>query len=140
VFATTLMETEPSSRYFRHLVCLALFQDTEDALGDLFDKSSTVARKFIASSEKLARSVPRQPNSMSAYVRQSLQTEHFQVLNVVFASVFYDPLRELRLNALNLLPVFASMPQARNSNHAVSKACAKSFSALGPKARLRSFL
>ena len=105
MFATTLMEIEPSSRYFRHLVCLALFQDTEDALGDLFDKSSTVARKFIASSEKLARSVPRQPNSMSAYVRQSLQTEHFQVLNVVFAfrSVFYDPLRELRLNALNLL-------------------------------------
>ena len=42
---------------------------------------------------------------MSAYVRQSLQTEHFQVLNVVFAfrSVFYDPLRELRLNAPNLL-------------------------------------
>ena len=40
---------------------------------------------------------------MSAYVRQSLQTEHFQVLNVVFAfrGVFYDPLRELRLNALN---------------------------------------
>ena len=34
-----------------------------------------------------------------------MQTEHFQVLNVVFAfrSVFYDPLRELSLNALNLL-------------------------------------
>lgn len=42
---------------------------------------------------------------MSAYVRQSLQTEQFQVLNIVFAfrAVFYDPLRELRLNALNLL-------------------------------------
>jgi hypothetical protein len=65
----------------------------------LADKRSSLG------TEKLARSVPRQPNSMSAYVRQSLQTEHFQVLNVVFAfrSVFYDPLRELRLNALNLL-------------------------------------
>ena len=42
---------------------------------------------------------------MSAYVRQSLQTEQFQVLNLVFAfrGVFCDPLRELRLNALNLL-------------------------------------
>ena len=48
---------------------------------------------------KLARSVPRQLSSMSAYV----QTEPLQVLNVVFAfrGVFYDPLRELRLNALN---------------------------------------
>jgi hypothetical protein len=49
---------------------------------------------------------------MSAYVRQSLQTEHFQVLNVVFAfrSVFYDPLRELRLNALLLLSVRLDAP------------------------------
>ena len=71
-----------------------------------------------------------------------MQTEHFQMLNVVFAfrSVFYDPLRELRLNALNLLLSVASMPQARNSSHAVSKACAKTFSARDPKARLRPFL
>ena len=39
MFATTSMETEPSLRYFRHLVCLALFQDTEDALGDLSSKA-----------------------------------------------------------------------------------------------------
>src|SRR6476659_1227240 len=97
------METEPSLRYFRHLVCLPLLQGTKDVLKAC--RQTLVTRKFTMSSKKLARSVPRQPNSMSAYVRQSLQTKHFQVLNVVFAfrSIFYDPLRELSLNALNLL-------------------------------------
>ncbi len=71
-----------------------------------------------------------------------MQTEHFQVLNVVFAfrSVFYDPLRELSLNALNLLLSVRLDAPGTQFCHAVSKACARSFSALGPKARLRSFL
>ena len=94
---TTSMETEPSLRYFRNLVCLPLLQGTKNV-------QKACRQTLVTRNRKLARSVPRQPNSMSAYMRQSLQTEHFQMLNVVFAfrSVFYDPLRELRLNALNL--------------------------------------
>jgi hypothetical protein len=62
------------------------------------------------------------------------------VLHIVFAfrGVFHDPLRDLRLDAHNLLVSVRLDTQARNSSHAVSKACARSLSALGPKANLRS--
>ena len=51
---TTSMETEPSLRYFRNLVCLPLLQGTKNV-------QKACRQTLVTRNRKLARSVPRQP-------------------------------------------------------------------------------